>query len=698
MSSNDPLTHRVFLLKVIDGDRRATILWRDDAMKIHSVILENFRAYKDRTEIPFSQFTSFIGKNDVGKSTILHALEIFLTSSYRGMGIGSRMGRRSSGIDDSDINIDSNSRMVRIGVVFYDFPNTISLDPGEQSTMESEYLLNSDKLFEIHKVFEFSKKAVLPKESMFLHAHYPTASAAKDIHQLSRLELRRVVQKRGLESRCDINNRSTMRRAIYKSIGGLNLRMREIPLDRRPRSRVVDYFQMNKPLFALFQSDRSSSDQNPEVQKPLRVALSKALQNLEPKLNEIAQEISEQMRDTARRTIEKLNEEYPEIASGLKLEPAFSNPDWSSVFKIELQSGHKIPLNKRGSGLRRLVLLSFFQAEAESRREKISSLSETHRHIVYAIEEPETSQHPNNQIAIVDALRDLSETGDQVILTTHEPGLAKRCPIEGLCLIDFDPGVKSARAQSGNGSKRVFQQIADTLGVMPDPLDRQGIKVAVLLEGKTDIDALLSFVTVLKRAKKIKNFDDKCIFWTIGGGDSSLQDWCAREYLDRLNVPIVMIQDCDKTAADDTVHAKKRKWLKEMNGKRNTKAFLTRKRSMENYLHPNALARMSNNVLKFPDDTNFDFDNIADALDSLLKSPNRALSKDIASNFFPRDQYQNSLAIDDNRKCKSIICAYLMKHMKASEILERAAYSDRGKGGNEVFQWIQAIQDAIGKT
>lgn len=46
-------------------------------MKIDKIILENFRGYKKRTEISFDDLTVFIGKNDVGKSTILQALDIF---------------------------------------------------------------------------------------------------------------------------------------------------------------------------------------------------------------------------------------------------------------------------------------------------------------------------------------------------------------------------------------------------------------------------------------------------------------------------------------------------------------------------------------------------------------------------------------------------------------------------------------------
>lgn len=47
-------------------------------MKIASLKLKNFRGYKEELEIKFDDLTVFVGKNDVGKSTILESLDVFL--------------------------------------------------------------------------------------------------------------------------------------------------------------------------------------------------------------------------------------------------------------------------------------------------------------------------------------------------------------------------------------------------------------------------------------------------------------------------------------------------------------------------------------------------------------------------------------------------------------------------------------------
>jgi len=46
-------------------------------MRIAKIKIKNFRNYKDETSINLSDLTVFIGKNDVGKSTVLEALDIF---------------------------------------------------------------------------------------------------------------------------------------------------------------------------------------------------------------------------------------------------------------------------------------------------------------------------------------------------------------------------------------------------------------------------------------------------------------------------------------------------------------------------------------------------------------------------------------------------------------------------------------------
>lgn len=92
--------------------------------------------------------------------------------------------------------------------------------------------------------------------------------------------------------------------------------------------------------------------------------------------------------EVANQTLEKLGEMNPDLAS--ELVPNFEVPKWSSIFKCGLMSDLNIPINKRGSGVRRLILLNFFRAKVERSRNSLGNSN-----VIYAFEELETDLHPN---------------------------------------------------------------------------------------------------------------------------------------------------------------------------------------------------------------------------------------------------------------------------------------------------------------
>lgn len=77
---------------------------------------------------------------------------------------------------------------------------------------------------------------------------------------------------------------------------------------------------------------------------------------LQDKITALENEIQDSVLDVARRTLDKLREMAPELAS--ELTPRFKEkPKWTFSFTLDGENG--IPINKRGSGIRRLILLNF---------------------------------------------------------------------------------------------------------------------------------------------------------------------------------------------------------------------------------------------------------------------------------------------------------------------------------------------------
>ncbi|MDA1276769.1 MAG: AAA family ATPase [Verrucomicrobia bacterium] len=96
-----------------------------------------------------------------------------------------------------------------------------------------------------------------------------------------------------------------------------------------------------------------------------------------------------------------IKEMSPELAKTLS--PQMKNKNWDSLFSVTLSGDDGISINKRGSGTRRLVLSNFFRAKAEDAAHTRGTGT------IYAIEEPETSQHPNHQLTLLNPFQELTE-------------------------------------------------------------------------------------------------------------------------------------------------------------------------------------------------------------------------------------------------------------------------------------------------
>ena len=190
------------------------------------------------------------------------------------------------------------------------------------------------------------------------------------------------------------------------------------------------------------------------MQDPLKMAVAQFLQDTEIQttLNNIAEQVEEKLREVSARTLEKIKEMDPEIANTLKpVIPSASNLKWADVFKsVSITADDDIPINKRGSGVKRLILLNFFRAEAERRMSLCDGTG-----VIYAIEAPETSQHFSNQKILAEALIQLSDAPNtQVILTTHSGVIVKALKCDDLHLV----------RRNANGEKEVGLAKSGLLG------------------------------------------------------------------------------------------------------------------------------------------------------------------------------------------------------------------------------------------
>lgn len=397
-------------------------------MKLFSLTLKNFRGYKEETRVLFEDLTAIVGKNDIGKSSILEALDIFCNS------------KPVHPVDKSDLNVDAvaaGETDIELTAEFTDFPATIVIDATNQTSLADEFLLTSDRRLKVRKVYPNAGK-----EKVFIIANHPTQENCANLLTLKQKDLKRIVEDLGLD--CDKTKNAEMRRAIreYYAAQG-DLLLQEVPIESTKEnvkdiwSKLTEYL----PVYSLFVSDRTNNEGDKIVQDPLKFAVQRMFDDpiIQGLCHQIAQRVITELQSVASGTLNKLNEMNPEVAS--QLNPSIGKEDdlkWPDIFKsVSIAGDDGIQVNKHGSGVRRLILLNFFRYEAEKKVDE-------GKDVVYAIEEPETSQHNEHIKMMMDALKLLAcRAHIQIIITTHNPFLVKQLEYTQLRLVDENGGMKT---------------------------------------------------------------------------------------------------------------------------------------------------------------------------------------------------------------------------------------------------------------
>lgn len=407
-------------------------------MKIKTLKLKNFRGYREEICVDFANLTAFVGKNDIGKSTILEALDIFFNN---GSGV--------TKFELLDINVDApiDDKVVRMSVEFTDIPTEVVLDETVRTDLMREYLLNQNNNLEIVKEF---RSATATGVKVFIRANHPTNIGCNNLLSKKQIDLQHQMNKLGVQ--CDdMRVNSLMRYAIWNHYSE-DLQQQIVDLDVSSKDgdikAIWGNIQEYLPIYSLFQSDRKNNDSDGEVQEPLKetVKVILAQKEIRDKLEEVAEVVTDALQNVADTTLQKIREMNPDLANSLHPQiPNSTSLKWLDVFKsISMAGDNDIPINKRGSGVKRLILLNFFRAEAERRCDESNSNT-----IIYAIEEPETSQHVEHQNMLIMSLQKIANMPNaQVIITTHSGNVVKHLEESQLRLI--------SKGEDGNREIRMF--------------------------------------------------------------------------------------------------------------------------------------------------------------------------------------------------------------------------------------------------
>jgi len=394
------------------------------------------------------------------------------------------------------------------------------------------------------------------------------------------------------------------------------------------------------PVFILFSCDTRLDVEETSFQKEFRLVIEKVVTESVTTKDEMEENIRKGLKREFDRIHKKMLQ-YTDTVTSLTPKPIFFQ--WDKLVKFNLEGGDEarieVPLDLRGAGTRRLLMVAFFQYLAER------SEGDEYRKYIFAIEEPETFLHPGLQRDLVEAFHEIAENGLQVIITSHSPVFAGSVEVENLILIMRKEGIATTKQVP----ELDLEEVADELGIHPrDQII--GYNALVFVEGIGDVTFLENIARIFKQERYIKeDFDDKKIGIIICGGDN-LRHHIERKALKNLGRNFGVMWDSDRESESDVIKPEKLKWKAEVE-KDGGKFFILKKREIENYLHPDVFKRKSGKDVKFDD------------------------YADIKALGFGKDVYK------------------MIGEMTAEEILERDRYHENGEEGHELLEIISTFMD-----
>lgn len=95
----------------------------------------------------------------------------------------------------------------------------------------------------------------------------------------------------GIDDNVDKRSSTAIRRAIWAKLEDLEIQQVEIQLDKEDAKAIWDQLSKCLPEYALFRADRPSTDEDAEVQDPLKVAIRQAIEEVQDELEVVKEKV-----------------------------------------------------------------------------------------------------------------------------------------------------------------------------------------------------------------------------------------------------------------------------------------------------------------------------------------------------------------------------------------------------------------------
>lgn len=515
--------------------------------------------------VPLDRFTSFVGKNDAGKSIILNAIASFLDS-------------KSNPLTITDFNDLANPITIECCFSADDIRDVIEAKVKtriKKADGLEEYL--DDLLVEGKLVVRkscSSPRKDFDSEKILFHDY-----ADEDFQYLynkSDEELNQLIMQYGITMPVDGKGRNSKLEKIkyikqYCDTNGI----------QKCKKYIDDTFKISAllPAVELFRADygleadtrfRSSS-----VSEILEYFEKESAEG--EKLALVASEISAEMKKEAD-SVKTYMSEYVSNLLEVEIKPLIS---WKDAIKsvdvsFQLEGDSKpIPMSHKGTGYRRLFMVARFRYLAEKNKG---------HNVIYLIEEPETFLHPSAQNDLLAALRELSDD-NQVIITTHSPVFAGATHAESVILCKKGNG-SEYQNYNKNGRDVFLRSIVEELGIKPSYNLQDTHEKILFVESHNDARFYHLICQQLSLGPLLGN--ERLLVLPFGGGED-IDSFLNIDYFDRSGRELFLLIDSDKHTGN---HQKQLDRAQQFEANKDRgRAYVIDKSCIENYYHPRAFER-----------------------------------------------------------------------------------------------------------
>lgn len=526
-------------------------------MKLDNITIENLRAIKQAT-ITFGDYTCLVGANGSGKSTVLTALNILFRQS-------SDTGTNLLVLEEQDFHAKDTSQAIRVAATFRDLDSEAQKDFSHYYR-QGKLILSAVAKWEPHANNAPVKQVGLRTGMLDFAPFFKAADEGAKVEEVLKPLYLGLRQKHPLLP--IPGPKGTMTKALHDFEAANPNLCSEIESHHEFYGVSKGANLLEKYVQWIFVP--AVKDASTENNDAGRTALGKILQrtvysklSFDKPLRALREEVLSKYEDILKKeeaalssistSLTKRIQEWAHPNTGIDVRWHYEARDAVKLADptariVAIEEIFKGDLARFGHGFQRCFLLALLQELVEADTSKQPTL-------ILGCEEPELYQHPPQILHLAGTLQRLSETGSQMLLTTHSPLLIKGEGFEDIRMVrripagteasvkrvafdDYAKRIAAARGEKPSKPTGTALKLSQTL--QPNINEMFFANSIVLVEGIEDEAYISGYLVLLDMWERYRKTGTQIIV-TNGKG----RMWSPLAVAQEFKIPAFCIFDAD---------------------------------------------------------------------------------------------------------------------------------------------------------